>query len=109
MFYLAVLPQFIPHGGNTLGTALILGLTLAVIGFLYLVVFAMVAYTTMKWLKKPKVNAIIERVSSSILAVLGIGRHRLGRHQLICSTPRPLRLQPPASAMRRPTGLALRS
>jgi len=73
LFYLAVVPQFIPHGGNTLGTALILGLTLAIIGFLYLVVIAMVAYKTMKWLKKPKVNAIIERISSSILAVLGAG------------------------------------
>ena len=73
LFYLAVVPQFIPHGNNTLGTALILGLTLAIIGFLYLVAIAMVAYKTMKWLKKPKVNAVIERVSSSILAVLGAG------------------------------------
>ncbi|MDJ0314422.1 LysE family translocator [Arthrobacter sp. H35-D1] len=73
LFYLAVVPQFIPPGGNTLGMAMILGLTLAIIGFLYLVVIAMVAYKTMKWLKKPKVNAIIERISSSILAVLGAG------------------------------------
>lgn len=73
LFYLAVVPQFIPHGGNTLGTALILGLTLAIIGFLYLFTIALVAYKTMKWLKKPKVNTIIERISSSILAVLGAG------------------------------------
>lgn len=73
LFYLAVVPQFIPPGGNTLGMATILGLTLAIIGFLYLVVIAMVAYKTMKWLTKPKVNAIIERISSSILAVLGAG------------------------------------
>ncbi|MDO5753033.1 MULTISPECIES: LysE family translocator [unclassified Arthrobacter] len=73
LFYLAVVPQFIPPGGNTLGMAMILGLTLAIIGFLYLVVIAMVAYKTMKWLKKPKVNRIIERISSSILAVLGAG------------------------------------
>lgn len=73
LFYLAVVPQFIPHGGNTLGTALILGLTLAVIGFLYLMSIAMVAYKTMQWLKKPKVNTIIERISSTILAVLGAG------------------------------------
>lgn len=73
LFYLAVVPQFIPHGGNTLGTALILGLTLAVIGFVYLVAIALVAYKTMKWLKKPKVNTVIERISSGILAVLGAG------------------------------------
>ena len=52
---------------------MILGLTLAIIGFLYLVVIAMVAYKTMKWLKKPKVNNIIEHISNSILAVLGAG------------------------------------
>lgn len=73
LFYLAVVPQFIPRGGNTLGMALSLGLTLAIIGFLYLVVIAMVAYRTMKWLKKPKVNSMIERISSAILAALGAG------------------------------------
>jgi threonine/homoserine/homoserine lactone efflux protein len=73
LFYLAVVPQFIPRGGNTLGMAMILGLTLAVIGTLYLTVIAFVAFKAMAWLKKPKVNSMIERVSSGILAVLGVG------------------------------------
>jgi len=73
LFYLAVVPQFIPHGGNTLGTAMILGLTLAVIATLYLTIIAFVAYKAMKWLRKPKVNAMIERISSGFLAVLGAG------------------------------------
>ncbi|ALE05241.1 lysine transporter LysE [Arthrobacter sp. ERGS1:01] len=73
LFYLAVVPQFIPHGGNTLGTAMILGLTLAVIGTLYLTIIAFVAYKAMKWLRKPKVNTMIERISSGFLAVLGAG------------------------------------
>ncbi|MHA7175690.1 LysE family translocator [Arthrobacter sp. Sr24] len=73
LFYLAVVPQFIPHGANTLGMAMILGLTLAVIGFLYLTAIALVAYRAMKWLRKPKVNTIIERISSGILAGLGVG------------------------------------
>lgn len=73
LFYLAVVPQFIPHGGNTLGMAMILGLTLSVIGTLYLTVIAFVAYKAMKWLRKPKVNTLIERISSGILAVLGVG------------------------------------
>ena len=68
-----MVPQFIPHGGNTLGMAMILGLTLAVIGTLYLTVIAFVAYKAMKWLRKPKVNTLIERISSGILAVLGVG------------------------------------
>lgn len=73
LFYLAVVPQFIPHGGNTLAMAMFLGLTLAVIGTLYLTVIALVAFKAMKWLRKPKVNTVIERISSGILAVLGVG------------------------------------
>lgn len=73
LFYLAVVPQFIPHGGNTLGMAMVLGLTLATIGFLYLAVIAVVAFKAMQWLRRPKVNTIIERISSGILAVLGVG------------------------------------
>lgn len=73
LFYLAVVPQFIPHGANTLAMAMILGLTLAVIGFLYLATIAFVSYRAMKWLRKPKVNSLIERISSGILAVLGVG------------------------------------
>ncbi|PYI66742.1 lysine transporter LysE [Arthrobacter livingstonensis] len=76
LFYLAVVPQFIPHGGSptrTMTMAMILGLTLAVIGFLYLAVIAFVAYKAMQWLRRPKVNTIIERASSGILAVLGVG------------------------------------
>ena len=73
LFYLAVVPQFIPHGANTLATAMLLGLTLATIGFLYLATIAFVAYKAMKWLRKPKVNTLIERISSGILAVLGVG------------------------------------
>lgn len=73
LFYLAVVPQFIPRGGNTLGMAMVLGLTLALIGTLYLTVIAFVAFKAMAWLKKPKVNSMIERGSSGILAVLGVG------------------------------------
>ena len=73
LFYLAVVPQFIPQGVNTLAMAMMLGLTLAVIGFLYLTVIAFVANRAMKWLRKPKVNSMIERISSAILGVLGVG------------------------------------
>ncbi len=73
LFYLAVVPQFIPHGANTLATAMVLGLTLAVIGFLYLATIAFVSYRAMKWLRKPKVNTLIERISSAIMAFLGAG------------------------------------
>jgi len=73
LFYLAVVPQFIPQGGDTMGTAMILGAVEAVIGFAYLAVVALVAYKAMGWLRRPKVSTGVERVSSGIIAALGAG------------------------------------
>ncbi|MFJ5862435.1 LysE family translocator [Pseudarthrobacter sp. NPDC092439] len=73
LFYLAVVPQFIPHGGDTMGTSLILGVVVALIAFAYLSVVAVVAFKAMRWLKRPKVSTIVERASSGIIAALGLG------------------------------------
>ncbi len=73
LFYLAVVPQFIPHGGDTMGTSLILGLVVAVIAFAYLSMIAVVAFKAMRWLKRPKVGTVVERVSSGVIAGLGVG------------------------------------
>ena len=73
LFYLAVVPQFIPHGGDTMGTSLILGVVVAVIAFAYLSMIAMVAFKAMRWLKRPKVSTAVERVSSGVIAGLGVG------------------------------------
>ena len=72
-FYLAVVPQFIPHGGDTMGTSLILGVVVAVIAFAYLSMIAVVAFKAMRWLKRPKVSTVVERVSSGVIAGLGVG------------------------------------
>ena len=69
-----MVPQFIPQGGDTMGTAMILGSVEAVIGFAYLaVVVPLVAYKAMGWLRRPKVSTGVERVSSGIIAALGAG------------------------------------
>ncbi|UVJ39201.1 LysE family translocator [Arthrobacter sp. CJ23] len=73
LFYLAVVPQFIPHGGDTMGTSLILGVVVAVIAFAYLSIVAVVAFKAMRWLKRPKVSTVVERTSSGIIAALGLG------------------------------------
>lgn len=73
LFYLAVVPQFIPHGGDTMGTSLILGVVVAVIAFAYLSMIAVVAFKAMRWLKRPKVSTVVERVSSGVIAGLGVG------------------------------------
>lgn len=73
LFYLAVVPQFIPHGGNTLATALVLGVIEAIIAFAYLTAVAILAYKAMKWLRKPKVSSTMEKASSGIITILGVG------------------------------------
>ncbi|MDQ0848725.1 threonine/homoserine/homoserine lactone efflux protein [Arthrobacter sp. B3I9] len=73
LFYLAVVPQFIPHGGNTLDTAMVLGAIESVIGFLYLVAVAVAAAKAMAWLQRPRVSSVLERGSSGIIAALGLG------------------------------------
>jgi threonine/homoserine/homoserine lactone efflux protein len=73
LFYLAVVPQFIPHGGNTLDTAMVLGAIESAIGFLYLVAVAVAAAKAMAWLQRPRVSSMLERGSSGIIAALGLG------------------------------------
>lgn len=73
LFYLAVVPQFIPHGGNTLDTAMVLGAIESAIGFLYLVAVSIAAAKAMAWLQRPRVSNALERGSSGIIAALGLG------------------------------------
>ncbi len=73
LFYLAVVPQFIPHGGNSMVTALVLGAIEAVIGGIYLCMVAVAAAKAMGLLRKPKVNLWLERVSNTIIGALGLG------------------------------------
>ncbi|MDN4643064.1 LysE family translocator [Arthrobacter sp. PsM3] len=73
LFYLAVVPQFIPHGGNTLDTAMVLGVIESAIGFLYLVAVSIAAVKAMAWLERPRVSSWLDRGSSGIIAALGLG------------------------------------
>jgi threonine/homoserine/homoserine lactone efflux protein len=73
LFFLALMPQFIPAGSNTLLSALGLGAVFGAIGMAYFVVLVTVASKAMGWLKRPSVNEWLERVSSGILAALGLG------------------------------------
>ena len=73
LFFLALMPQFIPAGSNTLLAALALGALFAGIGLAYFVVLILVATRAVAWLRRPVVNEWLERVSSAVLAVLGIG------------------------------------
>jgi threonine/homoserine/homoserine lactone efflux protein len=73
LFFLAVVPQFLPHNRASFGMTMLLGGIVSLISMIYLGILALVATRAMLWLKKPKVAAALERVSAAILAALGIG------------------------------------
>ncbi|TXN29150.1 LysE family translocator [Lacisediminihabitans profunda] len=73
LFFLAIVPQFVPAHQATAGWTLILGVTFAVIGGIYLTVIAFVASRVTGWLNRPAVTKWLERISSGVLAALGIG------------------------------------
>ena len=72
LFFLAIMPTFLPTDDTALGVSLVLGVTVAVVGFLYLAVLASAAARATAWLRRPHVSMWIERVSGGILAALGI-------------------------------------
>ncbi|MBC7723336.1 MAG: LysE family translocator [Burkholderiaceae bacterium] len=73
LFFLAIVPQFLPTDASAFGVTMLLGLTVAVIGLLYLVILAGIAARATLWLRRPLVATRIERVSGTILALLGVG------------------------------------
>lgn len=72
LFFLAIMPTFLPTDGSAVAVSLVLGATVAVVGFAYLAILATAAARATVWLKKPRVSMWIERVSGGILAALGI-------------------------------------
>lgn len=73
LFFLAVVPQFVPEGGSVFALTMLLGGTLAVIVLMYLAVLCLFAAKASAWLKLPKVSRALEKTSGLILCALGIG------------------------------------
>lgn len=72
LFFLAVVPQFLPKDGSILPMTLLLGGTLATIIMIYLVGLCLVAAKANAWLNRPKVTRNIERTSGAVLGGLGV-------------------------------------
>jgi threonine/homoserine/homoserine lactone efflux protein len=78
LFFLAIVPQFLPAHGDRFAITMLLGATDAVIAIVYLSSLTAVAAKANAWLKRPRVTTIMERVSGGILGALGIGTVALG-------------------------------
>jgi threonine/homoserine/homoserine lactone efflux protein len=78
LFFLAIVPQFLPAHGDRFAITMLLGATDAVIAIVYLSALTAVAAKANAWVKRPRVTMIMERVSGGILGALGIGTVALG-------------------------------
>ncbi|HEY4268545.1 MAG TPA: LysE family translocator [Galbitalea sp.] len=73
LFFLAIVPQFLPAHGDRFALTMVLGATDAVISMVYLASVSVVAARANAWLKRPRVTRMLERISGGILAALGLG------------------------------------
>lgn len=72
LFFLAVVPQFVPAGNTVRGT-LLLGALEALVALTYLTVLAHVAARAVGWIRRPRVTRALDRISAAVLTAFGVG------------------------------------
>ncbi|UQI47218.1 LysE family translocator [Streptomyces sp. HU2014] len=73
VFFVAVVPQFLPEGGSPFGTTLLFGVVDAVVAAAWMVLVAVCAARMVSWLRRPRVNRNLERATGGVLVALGLG------------------------------------
>jgi threonine/homoserine/homoserine lactone efflux protein len=73
LFFIAVFPQFAPSGAGPLFVTVVLGGTVAVVVYAYLVSLVLAADAAHQRLARPRVTRTIELASGSVLPILGLG------------------------------------
>lgn len=72
LFFVAVVPQFLPGHDASLGATLVLGAIFAAVGFAYFALIATVAGRAIAWLRRPRVRQAVDRGTAGIIATLGV-------------------------------------
>ena len=80
LFFLAVVPQFLPRDWSVFAVTMLLGATLGTIVLIYLAGLCLVAAKANAWLNRPRVTRNLEISSGGILGVLGIGTAASAAH-----------------------------
>ncbi|MCF3143025.1 LysE family translocator [Streptomyces platensis] len=73
IFFVAVVPQFLPEGHSVLGTTLLLGAVDAVIAAGWLLLVVVCAGRLLRRLRRPRVHRNLERATGGVLIALGMG------------------------------------
>lgn len=72
LFFLAVVPQFVPREANVVEMTFLLGCVDAGVAFAWLTLVSLGAARMMRWLNRPKVGATLERTTGVVLIGLGV-------------------------------------
>ncbi|KPC62015.1 LysE family translocator [Streptomyces chattanoogensis] len=73
IFFVAVVPQFLPEGHSVLGATLLLGAVDAVIAAGWLLLVVVCAGRLLDRLRRPRVHRNLERTTGGVLVALGAG------------------------------------
>jgi LysE type translocator. len=73
LFFLAVIPQFLPAQHVSITGIVTLGLIETLTALLYMVGFAFAAARAIVWLRRPRITRALDRISAVVLAAFGIG------------------------------------
>ncbi|MGK5731441.1 LysE family translocator [Streptomyces sp. URMC 124] len=73
VFFVAVVPQFLPEGGSPFGVTLLFGVIDAVVAAVWMLLVAVCAARMITWLRRPRVSRNLERATGGVLVALGIG------------------------------------
>ncbi|MFI1157940.1 LysE family translocator [Streptomyces sioyaensis] len=73
IFFVAVVPQFLPEGHSVLGVTLLLGAVDAVIAAGWLLLVVACAGRLLRRLRRPRVHRNLERATGGVLIALGMG------------------------------------
>ncbi|MBM7786846.1 LysE family translocator [Tenggerimyces flavus] len=72
VFFMALLPQFVPSGGATFWWSALLGLVFCVLTFLWLCCYAFVVAKAGSFLRTPRVKRVLDAVTGTVLVGLGV-------------------------------------
>lgn len=71
VFYIALIPQFIPEGANPLAMGLLLALVHALESFVWFAALIVAAEAARRWFTSPRVSRGIDRVTGGVLITFG--------------------------------------
>ncbi|GGM77952.1 threonine transporter RhtB [Longimycelium tulufanense] len=72
LFFLAVVPQFLPHDQPVAAMTLLFGAVDAVVALVWLTLVAVAAGRLMRWLSRPRVGSALDRCTGVALTGLGV-------------------------------------